>query len=664
MGVKTFIKKTNFIFSSCRNILNVISVLLSILVLNPDNALAEEIPGHIEVKEYLKAGKNNLDAGLYEEAIKKLTIAQKEFPLLEDYSLLYISEAYQQLGEYGKSHDTIRTLLEKFPQSPLRKKARISEIRAAKDSNRENILQLFESYVRDYPDDEEIIMMYGLHLKQTGEKTKSMSLFKYLYIRAGALSSSAYNELPPSDIKSADLLERASNLIKRYEFENAEHDLRKALLIDSGKNRDEILRNLGLSLFRQKKYKEAAEIYSRINDIYFKARSLYRAGDRSGFNQSLDELLAGNDKRAGYLLVAVASDKRREKDFENAIKIYNDVLTNYPAETEDAMWGTGWTYYISGEHKKAAEIFTQLYSKYEDPKYLYWQARSIELTGDDATGLYNQLMRMGNNYYAAMSFAKTGKKIIKTASLKETSLDNTYDRGQRFERIEVLQSLGMIKEAVMELTLLSKKIDSSPELSFIISKFLDLGEFRRAVGLAAKIQYSEKLHRFFYPLAFWDVIEQTSKKYNIDPYVALSVIREESRFDADARSVAGARGLMQLMPQTAYQLDKTLKIGINRASQLNNIRNNIQLGTYYLKSLFSEFRSLAHVLAAYNAGEMLVRKWEERGNYKSVDEFIEDIPYAETRNYVKKVITSYFQYKKFSSADAEDKEFNIVLGKL
>ena len=664
MNMKTLSKKTKSAFSVKEDIFYAVFVLLFVLVLNPDYAAAEEISGHIDGKEYFKSGKSNLESGHFEEAIKKLAIAQKEFPLLEDYALFYISEAYQQLGEYEKSYDTIRILLEKLPQSPLRKKARISEIGTAKESNRENVLKLFESYVRDYPDDEEITMMYGLYLKQTGEKTKAMSVFKDLYLRAGVLSNAAYNELSPSDIKSADLMERASNLIKKYEFEEAEHNLKKALVIDKGKNRDEILKNLGFSLFRQKKYKEAAEIYSRINDTYFKARSLYRAGDKNGFNQSLDELLAGNDKRTGYLLVAVASDKRREKDFENALKIYNDVLKNYPSETEDALWGTGWTYYISGEHKKAAEIFSQLYSKYDDPKYLYWQARSIELIGDDAAVLYNRLMRVDNNFYAAMSYAKTKKKIIKSASLKETFVDISNDGGQKFERIETLQSLGMIKEAVMELIVLSKRIDSFSELTYIISKFFELGEFKRAVVLSAKIQYSEKLHRFFYPLAFWDVVEQLSKKYNIDPFVALSVIREESRFDADAKSVAGARGLMQIMPQTAYQLDKTLKIGINRASQLNNIRNNIQLGTYYLKSLFSEFHSLAHVLAAYNAGEMLVRKWEERGNYKSVDEFIEDIPYAETRNYVKKVITSYFQYKKFSNADTEDKDFNIVLGKL
>jgi soluble lytic murein transglycosylase len=164
--------------------------------------------------------------------------------------------------------------------------------------------------------------------------------------------------------------------------------------------------------------------------------------------------------------------------------------------------------------------------------------------------------------------------------------------------------------------------------------------------------YSDKLHRFWYPMAFWDDVKKASKKHDIDPMIALSVMREESRFDPDARSVAGARGLMQLMPHTAYRLDKSVRLGISKDSQINDARNNIHLGVYYLKSLFKEFKSLPYVLAAYNAGEVIVKKWEQQSNHKAADEFIEDIPYAETRNYVKKVMTSYFQYKRSSVSES------------
>jgi soluble lytic murein transglycosylase len=426
-----------------------------------------------------------------------------------------------------------------------------------------------------------------------------------------------------------------------------------------------ILKNLGYSLFKQKRYREAATTYDMINDTYFKARSLYRAGEGEKFAAVLRGLVAGNDMRAGYLLGMVASDKRREKDFNTALKIYADVLNKYPSEKESAMWGIGWTHYISGEYKKAADAFAQLYASYSDPKYLYWQARSIEAGGDNASPQYESLMRMDCNFYTVLSFARAKKNFNGAIPTSETHPDVPSINSQRIERVEALLSLNMSKEAVLELILATEKKDAVSEMTYMISKLQELGEYHRAIGLASRLPYVETLHRFWYPLAYWNIVERSSKEHNIDPLLTLSLIREESRYDPEARSLAGARGLMQLLPETAYTLDKKLKIGIHEPSQLYDVRNNIHLGTYYLQSLLSEFNSsLPHVIAAYNAGESAVRKWVQRGKYTSADEFIEDIPYDETRNYVKRVITSYFQYKKFSLSGDEKKMLDILPGKL
>jgi soluble lytic murein transglycosylase len=654
----TVLTKNNF--SSINNtiILYTAISLLSIIFFSLPDATAEDING----KEYFKNGKNDLDSGRYAEAVKSLSVAQKEFPLLEDYIVFYLSEAYHKLGDHDKSLDTIRILIEKHHRSPLKKRARMSEIREAQENSREDLIQLFESYVKDYPEDDEISFMYGLFLKESDEIAKATALFKNIYIRAGVLSNAAYSHLSPSDIDSTDLIKRALKLIKKYEFIEAERNLRKAMSMDDGRNRNEILKSLGLTLFRLKKYKKAAEIYDKTGDIYSKARSLYRAGNKREFQRILNTLIAENHRKAGYLLVADASDKRRAGDYENALKIYNDVIKKYPLATKGAMWGIGWTHYVSGKYRKSAEIFSKLYYAYKDPKYLYWQARSIEAMGENAADIYESLMQMDSNYYGFLSYAKNLQKIRRSVSLNEIPDEIPSDTLKKFERVEALQLLGLIKESSLELKYISKRTNSPEEFIYIISKFQELGEFKHAIGLSTKIPYSEKLHHFWYPLAFWDTVEQVSKKYNLDPLIALSVIREESRFDAYAKSPAGARGLMQVMPQTAYRLNKRLKLGINKASQLYDVKNNVRLGLYYLKNLFNEFNSLAHVLAAYNAGEAIVRKWERNSDYKSVDEFIEDIPYPETRNYVKKVITSYFQYKKFSTADNSEADSGVLMG--
>ena len=624
------------------------------------NASAEALDG----KGYFKKGIQAIEDRRYEDAVKELSVSQKEFPLLGDYAMLNLSAAYHELGEHDKSLETVRMMLQKYPQSPLVKKARLFEIREAKENSQENLLRLYESYVRDYQEDEESAIMYGLLLKKSGEAAKARDVFKKVYMEAGVFSSAAYAELAPGDIRITDLIERAVNLTRRSEYREAERDLKKALSMDDGQNRDELLRNLAYCLFRQKEYREAAALYDRIHDTYLKARSLYRAGDKEEFDRALNDLLAGNDERTGDLLVAVAADRRREKNLEEALRMYNYVLAHFPAETENALWGIGWTYYMTADYKKSVGIFSGLYSKYGDPKYLYWQARSVEADGGDARDLYRSLSMMENNFYSAAASVKNKDTVSRPVLSREPLLNVTSEDLHRFDRVEALLSLEMNREAVTELIGISRSLDSPSLLMYAVSKFQELGEFRRAIRLATMNPYSEKLHRFWYPLAFWDDVEKISKKNDMDPFVVLAVMREESRFDTDARSVTGAVGLMQIMPKTAYLLDRHLKLGINRESQISDAINNITLGSYYLRSLYDEFKSLSHAVAAYNAGDSIVKKWEQQGNYKSDDEFIEDIPYPETRNYVKKVLTSFYQYKRSFPFDTAGSGFDILPGKL
>ncbi|MGC2061510.1 MAG: transglycosylase SLT domain-containing protein [Thermodesulfovibrionales bacterium] len=622
--------------------------LFLVLLVGVSPVFTEQFDG----KGYFKKGKLALDRDQLEDAVGSLLIAQKEFPLLGDYASLYLSDAYHRMGDHARSLDAARSLLRTYPESTLLKKARTAEIREAREAADGSVRTLYEAYLRDYPDDDDMAMAFAFSLKQHGETAKASAVFKNLYIRGGSNAGPALAELNTREVKVPDLLERSSNLMKRYEFREAEKDLRKALQMDDGRKKDEILRNLGQTLFRQKEYKEAAAVFVSARDDYSKARSLYRAGDKPGFERTLGLLLERNDKRAGGLLMAAAGDRRRAGDYAEAAKLYGDVLAKFPADEEEALWGIGWTMFLAADYKKAKDTFFRLSEKFDDPKYRYWQARSLEALGEDAAGLYGQLSRVDNNYYAFMSQLR-GKKGLIPASLSETSIH--VPSGQQWmSRVDALIELGMQKEAVYELSCSAKKVESQSDLLYIVAKFYEFGEYRKAVGLATKMPYSEKLHRFWYPLAYWDEVSGAAKRHDLDPLVALSVMREESRFDVDAKSVAGARGLMQIMPQTAYRLDKTLKLGIQKESQIHNIRNNISLGVFYLKSLSAEFSSTAHTLAAYNAGETAVRKWEQEGRYRNTDEFVEDIPYVETRNYVKKVLTSYFQYRKASPVALRD----------
>ena len=186
------------------------------------------------------------------------------------------------------------------------------------------------------------------------------------------------------------------------------------------------------------------------------------------------------------------------------------------------------------------------------------------------------------------------------------------------------------------------------ELLSVSLKLQECGEYRLALTLLSQLPSGKAARNILYPLAHWHIVRDVSDKYGIDPFIILSIMREESRFDAQARSRAGALGLMQLMPQTAYAIDKKVNLNITSHEHILDIRSNINLGSYYMTSLLKEFGSLPPAIAAYNAGEDVVRKWQKAGNYQSFDEFIEDIPYEETKNYTKRVITTYFEYHKYA----------------
>lgn len=623
----------------------------------------------IDGKACLIQGKKELESKKFEDAISSLSSAAREFPLLGDYALLWLSDAYQQTGNHQESLKTIRTLLTKYPRSPLVKKSRISEIKEAEEVSGENIQQLYESYLKDYSSDTEIRYLYAQWLKKNGKADMAKSVFKDIYMDAGLFSGIAYNELSPSDITLDDVVKRASNLIKLMDYKGAETSLKSAIEKDDGRLKNEILQSLGLSLFRQKKYLEAAEVYKKANERYWEVRSLYRAGEKEAVNSFLDELLKSGDKRVVSILIAVASDKRKEGNSEEAVKVYQNVIEKYPAECEDALWGLGWTYFLTGEYKKAVDVFTRLYDTYNDTKYLYWKARSMEAVGENAFNIYQTISGKKRDMYSIMSYARV-KVFLEKSHVNENpefSKSIAPVKGisivpKKIDRIEALFDLGLSQEALLELIHISKEIGSIEELLYICSKLQELGEYKHLVRLVEKVPHMEELHQFRYPLAYKEIIEDLSVKYNIDPFLVLSVVREESRFDPEIKSIAGAIGLMQLMPKTAFRLDSKLKLGIKGTHELVDIKKNLHIGIFYLSNLIKEFGSYTYAIAAYNAGEEIVKKWLQNRNYKSVDEFIEDIPYSETRNYAKRVISTFFEYKRFSSM--KDGVIEISLEKL
>jgi soluble lytic murein transglycosylase len=173
---------------------------------------------------------------------------------------------------------------------------------------------------------------------------------------------------------------------------------------------------------------------------------------------------------------------------------------------------------------------------------------------------------------------------------------------------------------------------------------LDGGAGTDATSLSPELQ--RVLWQVAYPNAFRDLIELWAKTYQVPPDLMQALMREESALDPEVLSAAGAIGLTQLMPATADRLAHKLGLGRVGLAELQSPDTNIRLGTAYLGELLARYKGREVLaVAAYNAGEGAVDRWLQQRNGESLDAFVEDIPVAETRNYVKRVLTSEATYR-------------------
>ena len=163
-----------------------------------------------------------------------------------------------------------------------------------------------------------------------------------------------------------------------------------------------------------------------------------------------------------------------------------------------------------------------------------------------------------------------------------------------------------------------------------------------------RIVFKDKIQRIFYPKSYEEFVSMYSDEYGVDENLIFAVIKAESNFQEDAVSHKDALGLMQIMKETAEDVARKYNIEIdfnNSEREILNVQNNIKIGTKYLAVLLEKYKNIEVAVAAYNAGIGTVDNWIEKGIIKSDGSDIENIPYKETNNYVRKILRNYKIYQ-------------------
>ena len=153
----------------------------------------------------------------------------------------------------------------------------------------------------------------------------------------------------------------------------------------------------------------------------------------------------------------------------------------------------------------------------------------------------------------------------------------------------------------------------------------------------------------FYPLGWRDALTAAAGRASLDPFLVAAVVREESSFYPQARSRVGARGLMQLMPDTGREVARARQIPFPDAEVLDQPGTNLEIGTIFFGGLFREFGDARLAAAAYNAGPTRVREWWANRKTDDLEVWVEQIPYNETRAFVKRVMLSWEEYQRVYS---------------
>ncbi|UCH79911.1 MAG: transglycosylase SLT domain-containing protein [Nitrospiraceae bacterium] len=606
-----------------------------------------------------------------------LSKAHEAYPLLGDYALNLLIEVYAATEKHEKVIETA-PLVKNTLLMQNAKKTMISSLLIL--SRDREAIETLTDYTRKYPDDwDSRLTLAALHNIE-GEINKAIGMFKDIYLSAVPLSDKALSELKVLEADTFtrdDIFIRAENLFKQHLFKKAESEYREVLKTATHQEeKDNILFSIGMCQFRTKRYKESAVSFGSIDTVkamYWQARSFYRIDDLDEFRNikmAMEKRYPEDDHLARVILME-AQEYRRQGQVDHAIVLFNKVITGFPKHAEEALWGLGWMNYTSGNYGTSLSHFSQLAS-YDTSsnyyKYLFWEAKAREKISiecmklRDDQGLNKEDVRCEgdfiNFYYGLPSDASYYGYLIKlkTSQSVPEKIDIVkpdVPEGETYERIEALVFLGMKNDAADEIIYAMKKADTDEEILYLINMAASLGKYKEAIYHAEPRQKEEYLP-YSYPLAYWDIIQEAADPEKVEAHLVAAIIREESRFDPRAFSWAGAVGLMQLMPSTAKKISGENGIKIRNGQDLYDPRKNIFLGAQYLTNLIDEFNDLPFAIMAYNAGKNIVNSWIEKYYNDDITEFIENIPYNETRRYIKKVLKSYWKYRSINGLPLED----------
>ena len=650
----------------------------------------------------LKAGADALDDGRYPAAIAALKGLSQRLPKLADYSAWFLGSAQFASKDYAAVPATLDLVFKQSPSSPLVPRSVLLAAGAFTQNNDPaRALELLRKYYSVLSQPKGDLAM-AVAFAGSGDTVSAAIYYQRVYYgyplsaesaqaatEMEMLKASLDDKYPPA-LPTA-MLGRAIKLLEAGQAVRARKELEALVPQLGGAERDLARVRIGVAHYTAEenavayKYLSALEVASpeadaeRLFYVMQSARRLNNLDEMDAVAEKLGRLHPNSPFRL-QALMAAANRYLTENKPDQYEPLYRACYESFPQDKPAAgcHWKVAWVHYLRRE-SDAAELLRahlHLFPASENASAaLYFLGRLAEQSRDRAAAraYYDEIAReYPNQYYAMLARGRltpvaavdpspAAAEFLKTVGFPQRARTTVFDASAasraRIDRAKMLVAAGLKDWAEIELRYGAQNGDQPHLLAMELAALIGDGQPAQAIryikSYAGNYLFlpidSAPLNfwKLAFPLPYRSDLERFSKQNNLDPYLMAALIRQESEFDAKVTSRANARGLTQIEPATGRELSRKLKIPAYTTAKLFQPSLNLQFGTYYLRLVTDQLGGHTEAaLAAYNAGMTRAKSWLTWGDFQEPAEFVETVPFTQTRGYIQAVLRNADAYRR------------------
>jgi soluble lytic murein transglycosylase len=625
------------------------------------------------------------------------------------YAAYYTGLSQLRLSRAAEALQTFKWIQEQKPVGFLLEASQAGEAEASLALDKPGAaVAIYERLLSQNPSNlEDLLMRLGRAAKADGDRQKAADAFARVYYEFALsdLARAAGTELALLEIRAATSrstrfkleLGRAERLYtaRRYADARAAYEALRPLA--TGEDRELAQLRLAECDYRLGRFRPArialaplaqARGKHQAEALYFYGSAARSTGDKATFLKILRRVIDdfGTERWAEEALNSLGTFYIREDQDDLADGVFRELYEKFPqgAYAERAAWKIGWRAYRAGQYQDTVRFFERAAGDFPRsdyrPSWLYWAGRAHEKLADGVSANRRYALVLAdymNSYYGRLAANRVGP-----AEAAAASRAGVYSSAGRdiplmasippnADTIRALLSVDMYDDALNELRYARRVWGDSPSIQATVAwtnhrqsrSERGMSRFQLARGAinimrraypqfmaAGGENLPPEILTVIFPVEYWDLLRRYSAQNGLDLYLVAALVAQESTFVPDVRSHANAYGLMQLLPSTARQYARKLKLPYS-LRLLTDPEANIRMGTAYLADKMKEFGQAHLALASYNAGESAVRQWMAERQGIDVDEFIDDIPYPETQGYVRKILGTAEDYRRLYGVD-------------